>query len=49
MSLEDFDALVQLLGEVVIKVAMSCLRCDEDFYPQIMVAIEIRVIDGWWW
>jgi hypothetical protein len=46
MSLEDFDALVQLLGdEVVPNFAMSpSLRCDKAIYPEMMVAIGIRVL-----
>ena len=47
MSLEDFDALVQLLGdEVVPNFAMSSRRCDKAMYPQIMVVIGIRVLAG---
>jgi hypothetical protein len=47
MSLEDFDALAQLLGdEVVPNFAMSSRRCDKAMYPQIMVVIGIRVLAG---
>jgi hypothetical protein len=48
MPLEDFDALVQLLGdEVVPNFAMSrSRRCDKAIYPQMMVAIGRRVLAG---
>jgi hypothetical protein len=47
MSLEDFDALVQLLGDdVVPNFTMSGRRCDAAIYPEMAVAIGIRVLAG---
>jgi hypothetical protein len=47
MSLDNFDALVKLLGdEVGTNVAMSNIRCDEAIYPEMTVAIGIRVLAG---
>jgi hypothetical protein len=47
MSFEDFDALVQLLGDdVVPNFTMSGLRCDAAIYPEMVVAIGIRVLAG---
>jgi hypothetical protein len=47
MSLDNFDALVKLLGDKVgTNVAMSNIRCDEATYPEMTVAIGIRVLAG---
>jgi hypothetical protein len=41
MPLEDFEALVELLGdEIVPNVVQSKRRCDEPIYPRMIVAME---------
>jgi hypothetical protein len=47
MPLEDFEALVELLGDSVVpNVAQSKRRCQEPMYPKMIVAIGIRVLAG---
>jgi hypothetical protein len=47
MPLEDFEALVDLLGDgVVPNVVMSKRRCGEPIYPKMVVPIGIRVLAG---
>jgi hypothetical protein len=47
MALEDFDALVLLLGdEVVPNVAMSRRRSAEAIYPEMVVGVGIRYLAG---
>jgi hypothetical protein len=42
MSLDNFDALVKLLGDNVgTNVAMSNIRCNEAIYPEMTIAIGI--------
>jgi hypothetical protein len=45
MPLEDFEALVELLGdEIVPNVVQSKRRCEEPIYPKMTVTIRIRVL-----
>jgi hypothetical protein len=47
MPLEDFEALVELLGDAVVQnVVQSKRRCQEPLYPRMIVAIGIRVLAG---
>ena len=45
--LEDFDALVELLGDAIVtSVAQSKRRCKESAHPKMAAAIEGRVLAG---
>ncbi len=47
MSLEDFEALVDLLGDAIVpNVVMSNRRCEEPIYLKMVAAIGIRVLAG---
>jgi hypothetical protein len=44
MPLEDFEALVNLLGDAIVTdVVQSNRRCEEPIYPKIVAAIGIKV------
>jgi hypothetical protein len=47
MPLDDFEALVELLGDAIVpNVVQSNRRCEEPIYPEMVVAIGIRVLAG---
>jgi hypothetical protein len=47
MPLEDFNALVELLGDAIVpNVVQSKRRCMEPIYPQMILEIGIRVLAG---
>jgi hypothetical protein len=48
MPLDDFEALVELLGDAIVPniVQSNNRRCDEPIYPKMVAAIGIRVLAG---
>jgi hypothetical protein len=47
MPLEDFEALLDLLGDAIVTdVVQSNRKCKEPIYPKMVAAIGIRVLAG---
>jgi hypothetical protein len=47
MPLDDFEALVELLGDVIVpNIVQSNTRCDEPIYPKMVAPIGISILAG---
>jgi hypothetical protein len=45
MPLDNFEALVELLGDAIVpNVVQANVRCEEPIYPKMVAAIGIRVL-----